>query len=81
MCEKSLTSVFIFCFKESWQKVPFLKVLDKEAPLKIHKDAGIFKKPQNLIQIKVLNIKKNYMEGLNYFYKIILIKWSEIILI
>ena len=31
--EKSLTSVFIFCFKENWEKVPFLKVLDKETPL------------------------------------------------
>ena len=34
ICEKSLTSVFIFCFKENWEKVPFLKVLDKETPLK-----------------------------------------------
>ena len=33
ICEKSLTSVFIFCFKENWEKVPFLKVLDKETPL------------------------------------------------
>ena len=32
-CEKSLTSGFIFCFKENWEKVPFLKVLDKETPL------------------------------------------------
>ena len=34
ICEKSLTSVFIFCFKENWEKVPFLKVLDKETPLR-----------------------------------------------
>ena len=33
MCEKSLSSVFIFCFKENWEKVPFFKVLDKETPL------------------------------------------------
>ena len=33
ICEKSLTSVFIFCFKENWEKVPFLKVLDKKTPL------------------------------------------------
>ena len=33
ICEKSLTSVFIFCFEENWEKVPFLKVLDKETPL------------------------------------------------
>ena len=34
ICEKSLTNVFIFCFKENWEKVPFLKVLDKETPLR-----------------------------------------------
>ena len=34
ICEKSLISVFIFCFKENWEKVPFLKVLDKETPLR-----------------------------------------------
>ena len=33
ICEKSLTSVFIFCVKENWEKVPFFKVLD-ETPLK-----------------------------------------------
>ena len=33
ICEKSLTSVFIFGFKENWEKVPFLKILDKETPL------------------------------------------------
>ena len=32
ICEKSLTSVFIFCFKENWEKVPFFKVLDKVVP-------------------------------------------------
>ena len=32
ICEKSLTSVFIFCFKKNWKKVPFLKVLDKRRP-------------------------------------------------
>ena len=35
ICKKSLTSVFIFCFKENWEKVPFLKVLDKETPLNV----------------------------------------------
>ena len=35
ICEKCLTSVFIFCFKENWEKVPFFKVLDKETPLKL----------------------------------------------
>ena len=33
ICKKSLTSVFIFCFKENCEKVPFFKVLDKETPL------------------------------------------------
>ena len=34
ICEKSLTSVFIFCYKENWEKVPFFKVLDKETLLR-----------------------------------------------
>ena len=34
ICEKSLTSVFIFCFKENWEEVPFFKVLDKETLLR-----------------------------------------------
>ena len=34
ICEKSLSSVFIFCFKENWEIVPFLKILDLETPLR-----------------------------------------------
>ena len=34
ICEKSLTSVSIFCFKENCENVPFFKVLDKETPLR-----------------------------------------------
>ena len=37
ICEKSLTNVFIFYFKEKWKKVPFLKVLDKETPFHLQK--------------------------------------------
>ena len=29
-----MVTVFIFCFKENWEKVTFFKVLDKETPLK-----------------------------------------------
>ena len=31
---KIFDQFFIFCFKENWEKVPFLKVLDKETPLR-----------------------------------------------